>query len=412
MGTQEAKLSRVATVVLAILVTLPAQTAFAGALCSGLSGGALGICTAYCESEQCLKKPSQRSCAELRKTFHKLTGASQLPCEGGCGDGTVDPSSEQCDPPASPSCSGGLLCTKDCTCPATPTQSCEETQPSTEQIEAAVLAALVDLTNPWQNLSEFELLLRRTEAELGCVLSAAEGTPAPESLLPLDQGCAEAGVQYCGPGTSEAGTVVPTAQCLNEACCQHDRCYGADCVASECVWTPQSQACDSAPASVIATCDGQGGCGLLDLLRPSVVFICTAARCLNTSFPYNLVPSCVALRTARILLNPQCLDAATCDCTGQTCETFTTCNPGSACTAPVCGSTAEGGGACVEGTTSCASLADCTSSADCNGGICFVNTCCGRPVCGPTAIFCPDVGASEPLRMSVSEQGATIGGAP
>ena len=326
-----------------------------------------------------------------------------------CGDGAVNQATEQCDPPGAPACPGSLLCKQDCTCPTPPTQSCEETQPTPEQVQAAVLAAFVGLVNPWQNASDFELLLSRTEAELGCVLSANGSVPAPQSFLPQVQGCAAAGVQYCGPGNSQAGTVLPTVACLNEACCQHDRCYAADCVASKCVWTPQSQACDGAPASVIATCDGLGSCGVLDLLHPSAVFICTAARCLNTSFPFD-TGTCVDIRTARLLLNPQCLNAATCQCTGQTCATFTTCNPGSACSDPVCGSTAEGGGVCVEGTTPCAGLGDCTNSVDCGGGICFVNTCCGRPVCGSAAIFCPDVGASRPLQVTVPGNGRTIGG--
>src|SRR5215467_9610468 len=48
-----------------------------------------------------------------------------------------------------------------------------------------------------------------------------------------------------------------------------------------------------------------------------------------------------------------------------------------------CGTTAEGGSACVAGAF-CADLTDCTTSADCDANsICLVGSCCGRPVCNP-----------------------------
>ncbi len=78
------------------------------------------------------------------------------------------------------------------------------------------------------------------------------------------------------------------------------------------------------------------------------------------------------------------------ECEGQTCGTFTTCNPGSPnCgDSGICGSTAEGGGLCVDGSTNCGGLADCASSADCSDGLCFVDSCCGRPVCVPNSQRC------------------------
>jgi len=377
-------------------------------VCNGLSGAAFGLCTAYCEAQDCDRQPHP-SCNQLRRNFQRLTGSSVFPCDAFCGDGVINQATEQCDPPGSPSCPGSLLCKQDCTCPP-PTQSCTETQPTPEEIQSAVIASMAGLSNPWGNASQFDLLLSRTEAKLGCVLRENGIAPASQSLLPQVQvqGCAAAGVNYCGPGTSQAGIAVPAPGCLNDACCEHDRCYAADCVASACVFMPQSQACDNAPASVIDTCNGLGGCGLFDLLDPRAIFVCTVAKCLNTSFPFN-TGACLDLRVARLLLNPQCLDPATCQCSGQTCETFTTCNPGSACAFPVCGSTAEGGGVCVEGATPCAGLSNCITSADCGGGICFVNTCCGRPVCVSSAAFCPDIGASTSPQATVPGNGPTIG---
>jgi len=78
------------------------------------------------------------------------------------------------------------------------------------------------------------------------------------------------------------------------------------------------------------------------------------------------------------------------ECEGQTCATFETCTPGSPnCDDNgVCGSTAEGGGLCIDGSTPCAGLADCTTSADCPDGLCFVDSCCVRSVCVPNTQRC------------------------
>ena len=89
-----------------------------------------------------------------------------------------------------------------------------------------------------------------------------------------------------------------------------------------------------------------------------------------------------------------CSAACTCpgpnpECAGSVCGAFVPCNPGTACEDPVCASTAEGGGACIEGTIVCEDLADCTATADCpDGGPCVVDTCCGRPVCIPLIAAC------------------------
>lgn len=94
-------------------------------------------------------------------------------------------------------------------------------------------------------------------------------------------------------------------------------------------------------------------------------------------------------------------------CAGQTCGTFTRCNEGGSCsTSGVCGSTAEGGGLCVNGNTPCGGLADCSNgSGDCNpGDICLVSSCCGRPVCVPQAQFCssPSAAPGAPVQLQTS----------
>ena len=80
----------------------------------------------------------------------------------------------------------------------------------------------------------------------------------------------------------------------------------------------------------------------------------------------------------------------------QTCETFLfDCNPQGGCVLPVCASIIEGGGLCVEGATPCAGLATCSSNSDCPSDRCLIDTCCGVPVCVPTASFCDDLGPSS-----------------
>jgi hypothetical protein len=77
------------------------------------------------------------------------------------------------------------------------------------------------------------------------------------------------------------------------------------------------------------------------------------------------------------------------ECIGATCSTFIPCASSGSCQAPVCATTAGGGGVCVEGETPCAGLLPCTTSADCpNAGICAVGSCCGQPVCVPRSAFC------------------------
>lgn len=374
--------------------------------CNGLSGAAFGLCNAYCEAQDCDVYP-QPSCTRLRENFQKVTGNPIFPCDAFCGDGVLNQAAEECDPPGSPSCPEGKLCGPDCTCPTGPLPSCNDTNPGHEEIEAAVLEVIIPGTNPWGNLDDFALFLAQLETELGCSLGEGPTSPVVASLELEEQGCAAAGVDYCGPGTSENGIAVPGAPaCLNEACCQHDTCYGRDCVEGPCWFTSQSQECDDSPGSVLATCNLAGSCGILDLLHPSAVVVCTLVNC----FTNSLDPRCVAFRIARLVANPECSDPPTCECAGQTCETFTTCNPGSPCSNPVCGSTAEGGGLCVEGATPCAGLADCGTSADCDPGVCFVNSCCVRSVCVDPVAFCPDIGAADVVPVIAATEEATIGG--
>jgi len=101
-------------------------------------------------------------------------------------------------------------------------------------------------------------------------------------------------------------------------------------------------------------------------------------------------------------------DAPNPECTGATCTTFLPCNAPNSCSSPVCVTTSDGLGACVEGATPCAGLTLCPNGAgDCPPGyICALQTCCGDPVCvGPDAFCRPGTAPLTPLQAT---QGATI----
>ena len=69
------------------------------------------------------------------------------------------------------------------------------------------------------------------------------------------------------------------------------------------------------------------------------------------------------------------------ECIGATCATFVACAANALC---VCVRSAQGGGFCVDGSTSCAGIGNCGPSPTFTcpaGSFCAVDTCCGVPVC-------------------------------
>jgi len=59
--------------------------------CAGLSGGARGLCNAYCEAQECFREPERNSCQSLRRNFEKQTGSSVFPCDVATPTPTVAP---------------------------------------------------------------------------------------------------------------------------------------------------------------------------------------------------------------------------------------------------------------------------------------------------------------------------------
>lgn len=102
------------------------------------------------------------------------------------------------------------------------------------------------------------------------------------------------------------------------------------------------------------------------------------------------------------------------ECVGATCTTFVNCsssNPDCVCT-----TTGSGGGFCVPGSTSCgAGSGACGPGNTCPPGeTCLVDTCCGQPVCIPTALNAncpPDAsGQASGAAVRVSSGPGTLGG--
>ena len=99
------------------------------------------------------------------------------------------------------------------------------------------------------------------------------------------------------------------------------------------------------------------------------------------------------------------------ECEGATCSTFIPCNPDSGCSAPVCATTPDRGGVCLEGATGCAGLAPCATSADCpvSGSACAVDTCCGAAgVCVDPSAFCRPGATATAQPAPIKTKGSTI----
>lgn len=182
----------------------------------------------------------------------------------------------------------------------------------------------------------------------------------------------------------------------NGACDDSDACTTDSCdPATGCVNIPIS--CDDGDACTSDSCDPASGCQYADNIVCGDGVVCPPEECeSDTDCPTDSTcDGCTCIQNP----DPQCA--------GATCETFETCNPGSGCTDPVCGTILGGGGLCVEGATPCDSLAPCTTNDDCPGSFCSPDSCCGTPVCAPPA--CPELGTAAAPTANPGT-GPTFGG--
>src|ERR1051325_3562678 len=86
------RVHRLAVLIIAAVVLSAGNAAAAPSAtdsCAGLSGGARGLCNAYCNAQRCNEHPGDNSCEQLRRNFEKHTGRSVLPCDGVAATPTV-----------------------------------------------------------------------------------------------------------------------------------------------------------------------------------------------------------------------------------------------------------------------------------------------------------------------------------
>ena len=87
--------------------------------CGDLTGGAKGICNAYCEAQDC-DAHERPSCERLRNNFEKKTGSRTLPCdrEVACGDSEAPACNGAC--PDDQVCTARVNGDATCVCEAPP----------------------------------------------------------------------------------------------------------------------------------------------------------------------------------------------------------------------------------------------------------------------------------------------------
>jgi hypothetical protein len=210
------------------------------------------------------------------------------------------------------------------------------------------------------------------------------------------------------PGSADAGAGEPSV-CTNfETDSNNCGACGAvcpaaqSCVAGTCACPTGESLCGSACVTESSDTNNCGACGVVcaagDTCTSGVcVAPCGAGQtlcggvCENTqSDPSNCGACGTVCPAGSICDQGACNSNPSPQCAGETCSTFTSCDLDGTCGGSgVCGSTSTGGGICVNGATPCAGLTLCPGgSSDCSGGqVCFVNSCCGNPVCVPTSAF-------------------------
>jgi|GEM_PF-1950752 len=77
------------------------------------------VCVANGSDELCFTECGPKRCLPCENPYWVRRMCKKAPPAPTCGDGTVNQTTEECDPPGS-TCSNGQTCTSDCKCPATP----------------------------------------------------------------------------------------------------------------------------------------------------------------------------------------------------------------------------------------------------------------------------------------------------
>jgi hypothetical protein len=292
-----------------------------------------------------------------------------------------------------------------------PTSACGKL--SREHVHAAAILSFSAAPDAWGDGNQWLLWITLTQEILGCQFVSGSSTSTVESFKAIattgtavaadSATCAQPGVNYCGPGNSANPNIPGTGQflpkvapCLNNACCNHDNCYAAECAPGVCYFTPQNAACD---APLVAACMGDDGCssglvtscGIDPLCILSTVAVCGVVIC-ATRAPTKL---CKEIQLARLLVSPQCASPCngSCCAAGTDCVTTVTSVPG-----------AIKGICCSPGATACGTTC-CAPPATCQNDSCTCPT--GQPPCGATCCAAGQTCSSGQCTSSGCPAGST-----
>ncbi|OGZ42109.1 MAG: hypothetical protein A3C80_01690 [Candidatus Ryanbacteria bacterium RIFCSPHIGHO2_02_FULL_45_43] len=139
-------------------------------------------------------------------------------------------------------------------CSATVTLSlCDPNEIDVSQIDMAMEGALDKFPNAWENSLSLLVLMESVEIKLRCSLERPPGetNASQPSLAQESQNGSSADIKYCGRTDSRHIPKYPEfyfpkpATCLNDACFEHDQCYGNNCIGDRCIFSPQTaEICD------------------------------------------------------------------------------------------------------------------------------------------------------------------------
>jgi len=336
-------------------------------VCAGLSGAAYGLCTSYCEAQDC-DVQDRPSCDVLRANFAKLTGSTQFPCDAPapvCGDGIVQ-DGEQCDDGNNVACDG---CSPNCgeeTCGDGVVCFPEECEPG--------------------NVCEDD----GTVCNDDCICAFVEECPCGDFCVIPDgfEGvCRDPdGDEICecvpNPPECPCGATCITPDGEAGTCSDPDANGICECVANppEC---PCGTTCTTS-GGVVGACRDPDGNGICECVANPPECPC-GATCITPDgeagscrdCDRNEICECTATPTPTTV--DECVKDAVCGA-------LQACTTGDGCTG-ACFFTAAGNTRCFAGELFCAGLSPCLSDSDCCPGFACSNSCCGlrcAPLCGST----------------------------
>ncbi len=147
--------------------------------------------------------------------------------------------------------------------------SCSDSPLTEQEMQAAVDAAFVVAPQAWGEPSDAQLFFQVVQNQLGCALDIP--SPAESDSVATVAGFPgyDANHFYCGVyATGETGGpivgILPTSQCMNMSCYNHDFDYYSNCVGGICAFSIQTTPWDN----TLALSCGNAPDGCLQLTNP------------------------------------------------------------------------------------------------------------------------------------------------